>query len=349
MTIVHLIFSFNTGGSETMVVDIANEQCKSNKVKLIVVNDHYNKNLLSTVNPEVEIVMLKRKPGNKFSLSTIFKLWRMLIENTPNIIHCHNHKLIQLIPFWKSIAVITVHDVKTPTHFLLKYKKVFSISNEVASDIYRRGNVGSVVVYNGILIDQYYKKQEYNYNPKEDFKIIQISRLIQEKKGQDIAIKALKQLVDKHDQVNIQLYFVGEGESLTELEELASKLNITGKVHFLGQQTREWIKKNLLNYHILIQPSIYEGFGLTILEGLAAKLPVIASNIDGPKEILNFLKVGYLIEPADHHSLANSIEAIYSQYLTGTTDMSHISPEKDLLNNFNIIATSAKYIKEYCV
>lgn len=46
MKIVHCIWSFHTGGAETMLVDIANEQAKTQNVTIIIVNDSYQKYLI---------------------------------------------------------------------------------------------------------------------------------------------------------------------------------------------------------------------------------------------------------------------------------------------------------------
>lgn len=49
MKIVHLVWSLKLGGSETMLVNIANEQCKTERVTIIIINEFYNKKLLESI------------------------------------------------------------------------------------------------------------------------------------------------------------------------------------------------------------------------------------------------------------------------------------------------------------
>ena len=54
MRILHVQFSFTTGGTETMLVDIINEQIKTNEVSLLVINDKCNKVLLDKIDSRVK-------------------------------------------------------------------------------------------------------------------------------------------------------------------------------------------------------------------------------------------------------------------------------------------------------
>jgi glycosyltransferase involved in cell wall biosynthesis len=58
-------------------------------------------------------------------------------------------------------------------------------------------------------------------------------------------------------------------------------------------------------------PSRYEGFGIAIVEAMMAKIPVIASNLDGPREILEG-GYGYLFDVGNDKKLANLLEQIIS-------------------------------------
>ena len=49
MKILHIIFSFNIGGSETMLVDIINKQVQKHEVTLCVINNLYDEKLLNTI------------------------------------------------------------------------------------------------------------------------------------------------------------------------------------------------------------------------------------------------------------------------------------------------------------
>lgn len=58
MHILHVQFSFTTGGTETMLVDIINEQIKTNEVSLLVINDKCNKVLLDKIDSRVKNIVV---------------------------------------------------------------------------------------------------------------------------------------------------------------------------------------------------------------------------------------------------------------------------------------------------
>jgi glycosyltransferase involved in cell wall biosynthesis len=98
----------------------------------------------------------------------------------------------------------------------------------------------------------------------------------------------------------------------------------------------------------LIQPSLAEGFGLTVIEGFAAGLPVIASNIDGPREIMNMLNAGLSVNPGDPADLAEKIEKVYESYVSGKIPASgFLVKEKKKLEIFDIQRTATNYLEKY--
>src|SRR5690606_31369506 len=142
-----------------------------------------------------------------------------------------------------------------------------------------------------------------------NFRIIQVSRLDAEKKGQHIAIEALKLLMERNTS-NIVLDFIGAGTSYDALKKQVKDNNLESYAHFLGLRDRDYIYKQLKNYDLLIQPSFYEGFGLTIVEAMAAKIPVLVSNIDGPIEIVQNGKYGFFFECGNALELSSKIEEV---------------------------------------
>jgi glycosyltransferase involved in cell wall biosynthesis len=306
--IAHITFSLEVGGAENLLVDIANDQIKHSSVSIVIVNNKYHKDVADRISKDVKVLLIGRKEGG-WGLGGPFRIWKWLWNYKPDVIHCHHHKLINLLSFWRNKCVLTAHDVGLPTCNLKKYKKVFSISAAVQQDLFNRAKVFSTVIYNGIAIDQISRKSACFYNPSTIYKIVQVSRLYHEKKGQHIAIKALRKLHDD-GYANIRLYFIGEGPSRSFLQKLTKELNLEDSIHFLGSKERTWIYKNLVNFDLLVQPSLYEGFGLTVIEGIAAGLPVIASNVDGPAEILNGIPGAFLFNTGKEGELVMAIKKV---------------------------------------
>jgi len=350
MKIIHSIFTFTTGGAETMLADIVNQQCKNASVNLIVVNDKINSTLLQTINQQVNVFLLNRKENNKFQLLlTYLKIRKIVKRINPDAIHCHDNKLFPFFVAWRKKTYLTVHNVNLPVLFLKYYRKIFAISTPVQQDIKKRTGINTEVIYNGIETGNYSPRINYNFNSQTDvFKIVLISRLYPSQKGQHIAIEAIHLLLEKHPGMNVELCFMGDGESLEILKDLAIQKNVTKHIVFYGQADRVWIKKHLKDFRLLIQPSLYEGFGLTVIEGFAAGLPVIASNIDGPKEIMDILNAGLLVKPGDPIDLAEKIEKVYESYVSGNIlNSGFLVKDKKQLEIFDIRKTAQNYLENY--
>jgi glycosyltransferase involved in cell wall biosynthesis len=118
-------------------------------------------------------------------------------------------------------------------------------------------------------------------------------------------------------------------------------------VRFTGEKNRAWIFAHLADYHVLVQPSRYEGFGLTILEGFAAGLPVLASNIEGPAEIINQTPQGFLFEKEDVAGCAAQLYRLMQAYVKG--EIAPLMTENTPLTetHYSIKACAAGYLNEY--
>lgn len=345
MKILHLIWSFSTGGAETMLVDIMNEQSKCEEIHLIIVNNIYNKGVLDNISKQVKVHFINRKPGSR-NLIPILKLNILISKIKPDIIHCHNFEMVQIL-FRKLIhskIFLTVHGIGVSVKYHSKYDKIFAISKAVQKDIKMNSGLDASLVYNGINFDRMKRKEDYNFDL---FHIVQVSRLDHNKKGQDILIKALNILVNKKNLKNIHVDFIGEGKSLEYLTELVSKYNLDEYVEFLGLKDREYIYDHLKDYNLLVQPSIYEGFALTVIEGFAAGLPVLVSNIHGPMEIIQSGKFGYYFQVSNEEDCADKILMIMHEYeKKDFKDKMEINYEF-AKNQFDVRITAKNYIDEY--
>lgn len=104
---------------------------------------------------------------------------------------------------------------------------------------------------------------------------------------------------------NAKLFLVGNGSELLSIENYVKKLKLHDNVKFFGDSTQ--IYDILCVSDIFILPSTQESFGLAALEAMAAKTPVISSNIGGLPEINIHGETGYLYEPNDSDAMAQSI------------------------------------------
>jgi glycosyltransferase involved in cell wall biosynthesis len=345
MKILHVIFCFPHDGAETMLVDIMNEQSKTDHVELIIINDLYNRDLIQTIDKKVKIHYLNRVPGSINPIKIIEFNFRVF-KIQPDVIHFHDHNGIRFALYrGKALTFLTIHGLKFPITNFGKYDKLISISDAVKNDLLSGGSFESIVIYNGIDFSKIAVKSAYNSSGV--FKMVDVGRLCHEVKGQDILLKALHYLIYQKGIESVKLDFIGEGPSLKYLQELMYQLKLDQFVNFLGLKDRHFIYNNLANYDLLIQPSISEGFGLTVVEAMAAKIPVVVSNTYGPLEIIRNGQFGDCFDSGDPCSCADVLEksinkfydSNFSDFLDKTYDYA--------ISNFSIQNTAQKYLNEY--
>ncbi|MCC9166156.1 glycosyltransferase family 4 protein [Pontibacter harenae] len=345
--IIHILFDFNVGGTENMLVDIINEQAKSNNVVLVIVNNQFDANLIGKIKL-AKVHCINRVPKSR-NLYKILQLNYLVFSLKPDVIHFHNYNGIKLIKTkTKALKCLTIHDVNVPLQYLKWHDKVIAISKAVKKDVLLRANTEVKVIYNGIATNEVGKRKARDLIENK-FKIIQVSRLEHKKKGQDILLKAVANLVHEKGIKNIALDFIGAGSSLPYLESLITELKLEDNVNFLGLKDREFIYKNLKNYDLAVQPSVYEGFGLTVVEAMAARLNILVSDIDGPMEVINHGQYGYFFENGNILDCSSKLEEIIHNKVTKQNIDLIESAYLYAKENFDIKKTALKYLEEYSI
>lgn len=340
MKIAHIIFDLGNGGAENMLIDIINEQVKlDNFITLVIINNYVEKDKLNRLSNAVNIIKLNRIPKSKNPFIFI-KLYWYIFKDRFDVLHCHNPGIGKLLRFYKKRKVVTVHCIGWNEKWLKYYTKIFSISKAVQNDIKNLG-FNSTIIYNGV--DSTNINFNSIYMKNKPFRIVQVGRLNHLIKGQDLMILALKKLIKTNE---IHLTFVGDGESRDSLEQLVHNENIKKYILFEGNKNRDYIYNNLNKFDLLVQPSRQEGFGLTIVEAMFAKIPVLVSNIDGPFEIIKSGKYGGVFNNDDVDSLVNSIQKIIN-YSNSEINNKVNASYTFAVENFNIKNVAKSYIENY--
>jgi glycosyltransferase involved in cell wall biosynthesis len=345
MRIVHLIFALNVGGAETMLADIIREQSLHAEVFVVIINSEYNGSVLRSLDEKAGVIKINRPPSSKNPWYFI-KLNRVLRRLKPDILHTHNNWIINMIPFWIAPVVATIHGTKVKLSGSTgRYRKIFAISEAVKEDLLARDpSLDIDVIYNGIEFSGIRRKENYGGMP---FKIVQIGSLNHLEKGQDIMIQALRYVNDRIGEGNVTVDFIGEGDSRKYLEALASDLGVARWSRFLGLLSRWEVYDLLHSYDLLIQPSRNEGFGLTVVEGMAAGVPVLVSNIDGPMEIIGGGRYGFFFRNEDFKDCGEKI--IEAMVLSKEQDIAiRLSQITEYAKKrFDVALTANRYLQEY--
>lgn len=345
MRIVHCVFSLETGGLEIIAVDLINEMSKCHEVSLVIINEKVDQAILTLLAKKVKVYCLNRIEGSR-NLIPFIKLNMLLLRLRPQVVHCHDSKIIRAIKVPTGKMIHTVHDMGIPVSHYGKYHSIVAISDSVSKDVSDRSNLAVTRIYNGVPVDRFTRRIDYARKPKAPIRMVQVSRLVHEKKGQDILLRAVRILIDKYGWESFQLDFIGIGKSLPVLLELTQSLRLEQHVYFAGERSRDWVYNNLSDYHIMIQPSRYEGFGLTIIEGLAAGIPVLASDIDGPAELIANLEGGFLFESDNAEACATALNNIITMYENNAVaDLMIVT--KHQINGFSLATCAEKYVAQY--
>ena len=308
--VLHIVWSLNNGGIETMLVNIANHQCKNNDVAVMIVNSSYDQALLSALSKNVRVICVNRPIASKNPIYYA-KLNIQYRKFAPDIVHFHQLSLTRILVKRKSDKwFFTQHCIPAnfvPNKHITAY---IAISKCVKEGILRLSHIDNCIVcYNGVDFTRIAEKDEWN-DCTQLYKIISAARLDTKIKGQDTIIKAIHQLpndIKKKSVVDIY----GDGPDKELLEHMIKRYGLGENVHLKGNISNKELLSLLKDYDLSIHASRIEGFGLSAVESIGCGLPVILSDVPGHNEICN---EKIMFNPDDAKDLAHKIEYCTEKY-----------------------------------
>ncbi len=170
-----------------------------------------------------------------------------------------------------------------------------------------------VRIYNGVEVDEYCMTYEKMASRRSRFRkesgigdkapiVGVIGRLVWQK-GFKYFVDAIPEVLNKFKQARFLI--VGEGVLKDELEEKCKRLKLADKIIFSG--FRSDIKDIFASIDIFVMPSLLEGLPMVLLEAMAMAKPIVATDIDGIKEILVDGEAGLLVPPKESNELSEAI------------------------------------------
>ena len=127
---------------------------------------------------------------------------------------------------------------------------------------------------------------------------------LEPQKGIPFLIEAMELL--QSSGVDAELWIVGDGPDRPELEAMVNASpGLRDSVKFLGR--RDDVPGILSQLDIFVLPSLWEGLPNAVMEAMAARLPVVATNVDGTPELVNDGETGLLVPPKSAEALADAI------------------------------------------
>jgi glycosyltransferase involved in cell wall biosynthesis len=138
---------------------------------------------------------------------------------------------------------------------------------------------------------------------KDTFTFFNVAELT-EKKGHAILLEAFALAFRGRE--DVRLVIGGSGALTDELKSLSFSLKIDRQVEFSGMLDRETLRSNMLAADVFVLPSLFETFGVVVIEAMSCGKPVIATVCGGPEHILDTTS-GLLIESGNVEALAGAM------------------------------------------
>jgi glycosyltransferase involved in cell wall biosynthesis len=190
--------------------------------------------------------------------------------------------------------------------FYLLEKKSYSFADQVISVSTDTQNI----------LERYYNQKKVTYipngisenkivasPPNNGLKNILYVGRIDSRKGIDFLIRTMTLIKTKDPQITLHVVGTGKDKDMLEKISKRQKLSVIFYDHISDEQLDELYKKT----NVQVVPSVFEGFGISILEGMAKGIPIIATNVDGIKSIINHHHSGMLVPYGDEKMLATTI------------------------------------------
>ncbi len=156
--------------------------------------------------------------------------------------------------------------------------------------------------------------EEFRPDPERErdgyFRILSVSRLTP-RKGIRFLVRAMMILKEKAGE-KVELWIAGDGEEKAELEALAKKCGVSKKVKFFGAVPHEELRKYYGLADVFCLPSLNEGMSNTVLEALAAGLPVVATVTGGTEELIRDGENGLFVTQQSPEDLAEKLGKLLS-------------------------------------
>lgn len=354
--IVHVITTIERGGAENQLLILAREQIK--------------------LGFNVEIWFLKGRPELKEELEScgavvngqlvgkpfIFQAtyFRKYLRKIPKMHFLHAHlpqaELLASLALNKnSRFIITRHfggqfmpkGLPIVSAILSQFAtrkaiKVIAISDSVREIIIEKHEITHpekiVKIYYGFDAQEFTKSIEDRKSTESTGKIVigTVARLSIEKNLKTL-IQAFGLLANTQ---NSELRIVGTGPLEIELRKLSSDLGVQDRVTFLGK--RRDIPEIMRTFDIFVLPSLFEGFGMVLLEAMAVGRRIVVANNSAMVEVIGTNGAGIFFETLSAEDLAKSIK----QSLNIDLELM-LKAQKERLNQFSAAGMADDVVKLY--
>ena len=335
MHIFHVITTISKGGAESHLVDL----CRSMRERGVEITVAYLKGdgywAAEFAKLGVAVVALEAK--RYADLAAIYRLRRAIVASQPDIVHAHMppaelYAVLALRGLPEVRLVTSKHNDQEPfyrgpgaslleRHCAGRAHSMIAISNAVrsyfAASWPERLAQKLVTIRYGIsptsggeaaIASPRALREEWQIKEGEVLFGI-VARLV-EQKSISTLLQAFALLRDSTS-APVKLVVVGRGPLESELRGLAGDLGLSDAVVWAGFRTD--VATVMRSLDVFVLSSVYEGFGLVLLEAMEASLPIVASRVSAIPEIVVEGKTGCLVPSRDAQALATAMVSMLNE------------------------------------
>lgn len=310
MKIAIVIPVFVTGGAENMATQLAVHLRKAGAdVEMISMYPRQNHPFEEKLSAAGVPVHYMDKQGHA-SVGAMLRLWKTLNRIRPDVVHTHIYAAFYTLPWVMTHRAVQLHTIHTHPGeefpgvlrrlmYLcsktgkLHYATISRQNQALCCDFYHCPPSVFPYVNNPVELER------FSHSRREDglVRFISVGRLVPAK-NQSLALRALPRVLAAAP--NVRLVLLGDGPERENLIREAETLGISDKVTFAGIQPKP--ESFLCDADVYLLTSHVEGLPLSVLEGMAAGLPVLGTNVGGMADIVK--ENGVLIPDDDVDALA---------------------------------------------
>ena len=305
--VMQIMPEFRLAGAEIMVENLA-AALEEHNISACVVSLYKERTAITDrlAEKNIPVFYLGKKRGP--DLRAAYRLYKLFRKERPTVVHTHRY----VLPYAGPAAMLAGVPVRVHTIHNIANKEVGTLRRKLNRFFYRHCHVIPVaisprikqtvtqeyalaedevpMVCNGIDLKKITTKNSYDITG-DSINLLHIGRF-SEQKNHDGLIDAFKII---HEQVpKARLRLIGTGSLVSGIKEKVEALGLRDCVDFLG------IKPDVCSYlfdaDILLLPSLWEGMPITLIEAMAAGLPIVAASVGGVPDMITHGKTGLLVD-----------------------------------------------------